>query len=775
MKHKRTGPLGGLLLVGLLSSSGQGQDTKAKTLVEWTFGEGPGWAGWSANGQIRASRFEPGLVRFETGSDDPQLLSPVFELKSTSNQQWVEIDLDAAGPGAGELFYTNTTTGRYGGLDQKWSTPLAIAASGPQVLTAWPFWGRLGRIVRLRFDPPDGSMLRLRAIRIVGLEAPASDPRWSFGDGNDAWRSMYAAKLERSATGLKLTAQRPAALIITPVIPFDASARSMLRLKVRSSDDRFVGFHWAGQDQDGLYGEPIALPAGEADVSMDLRSFPQWTGTITHLALSFGSAEGSKFTLREMAVEANEPAKPFVRARRFSFDRPINRAGNRALLHIALEHAGGPPAPPGRATLTTDERCTPDEPSLPVPMISKGQQVVLTRRLLLNSAGETTITLSWSGQSIARTLRVDEPLREGQAQTRPADGYDVPPPRPVRTAYQIGVYYFPGWSPDQMNRWELQEDYPEREPVLGWYAEGKPEVADWHIKWAIENGLSFFIYDWYWRDGKENLTAGLNDGFLKARYRDQFKFALMWANHPPFADHSPEQLLAVTDYWLEHYFRRSNYLTIDGQPYVSFFAPGQLLSGLGSEEKVRATFEAMRRRVREAGLAGLHIAACGGAEPAAAELFKRCGFDSITAYNYVRTVGVTRQSAYRAYLAGHVDIWRAMDSAVLPYTPLLTVNWDARPWHGPRTEQRFARNTADFAECLQRLKSHLDERKQRVAILEAWNEWGEGSFLEPNASFGFKDLEAIREVFCEPGAWPLNLGPADVGLDGRYDLRRSRR
>lgn len=62
-----------------------------------------------------------------------------------------------------------------------------------------------------------------------------------------------------------------------------------------------------------------------------------------------------------------------------------------------------------------------------------------------------------------------------------------------------------------MDRWQKQAEFPERDSLLGWYDEGLPEVADWHIKWAVENGISL-LYDEL-RDGKEVLAAGLNDGF----------------------------------------------------------------------------------------------------------------------------------------------------------------------------------------------------------------------------------------------------------------------
>ncbi len=66
----------------------------------------------------------------------------------------------------------------------------------------------------------------------------------------------------------------------------------------------------------------------------------------------------------------------------------------------------------------------------------------------------------------------------------------------MRGPYEVGAYYFPGWH--DASRWQPLQRFPERRPVLGWYREGDPEVADWQIKWAVEHGITFFAYDWYW-------------------------------------------------------------------------------------------------------------------------------------------------------------------------------------------------------------------------------------------------------------------------------------
>ncbi len=80
-------------------------------------------------------------------------------------------------------------------------------------------------------------------------------------------------------------------------------------------------------------------------------------------------------------------------------------------------------------------------------------------------------------------------------------------PRPAKTKYLVGAHYFPGWKegthfvpwPGETQAWGWYkiEPYLNRTPLLGYYDEGSPEVADWEIKWALEHGISYFVYCWY--------------------------------------------------------------------------------------------------------------------------------------------------------------------------------------------------------------------------------------------------------------------------------------
>jgi len=665
------------------------QTTRPAVLKAWTFDKPGDLQGWSVGGDIRNLQARSDGLHFETTGTDPILISPLFDAVAATNNQVVVVEMACDLLVAGELYYTNKTEGRYGGFEPDWMTTAFLPAAGKpgevQSIVIWPFWQKLGRIIRLRLDPPTGATCRLVSIRIEDDSGQASPSRaWDFTQGKlDTWRPMYglAALDAKPGRPLELRAPTSQGVLLTAVQPFDAASRPILRIRAVGEPD--VAFYWVTREGKGVLGTSVLLPSaartlsGKSEAVVDLRTEPAWKGTVTHIGVGPSERDVRLWKLGlEPATKASAPAP-----RRFGMERPI-----------------------------------------------KAKEAAY-----------------------------------------------VPTPTPVQSDYDIGVYYFPGWAPDRpdgtSSRWEKQAAFPERDPVLGWYREGDPEVADWHIKWAVENGIRFFIYDWYWRDGKVTLQEGLHDGLLKARYRDMLKFCIMWANHPPFSNHTKEQFIQVADYWVERYLRLPNYYCIDGRPYVSFFHVGELRKCFGTDEKLADALAAMRQRVRDAGLPGLYIVICGDASKPSQEWAKKVGFDAVTAYNYWPAGAVTTQSPYEPFIRAHEDIWRsARKAGVIRYIPLLTSNWDARPWHGPFTNARFGRTTARLEAGLRRMRAFLDETGDKVGILEAWNEWGEGSYIEPNREFGFGDLEAIRRTFARPGDWPVNIGPQDVGL-GPYDVR----
>ncbi|MCX7008012.1 MAG: glycoside hydrolase family 99-like domain-containing protein, partial [Kiritimatiellaeota bacterium] len=458
-----------------------------------------------------------------------------------------------------------------------------------------------------------------------------------------------------------------------------------------------------------------------------------------------------------------------LKVRSFATIEALPRAGLPATLLARVANTGGTVAKNLRATLTLPDGVQAVAAAQPA-ALAVGEETEFSWKLAVPQpvSGAATLVLAADGAdgapaqaTLAFTPRI----------AVPQTGY-VPEPKPVLGPFEVGVYYFPGWHTPE--RWQPLQGFPERRPVLGWYREGDPEVADWQIKWAVEHGITYFVYDWYWSQGAKHLEHGLHDAYFKSRYHHLLKFCLLWANHNPPKTSSLADCRAVARYWIENYFRRPEHLTVDGKPVMIIFSPHRLSDDLGSAH-VKEALDAMRAECRAAGLPGLHLVACVGnasqAQQCAAE-----GYDAVTAYNWPG-LGRTTDDKYAPFetlVPAYRKNWETIRAeSPIPIAPLpVCGGWDSRPWHGDNNLVRYGRTPELFKRHLQDAKEFLlqpESHGSKLLLVEAWNEWGEGSYIEPHREFGFGFLDAIRGVFTSAPAQHDDVTPADAGL-GPYDL-----
>jgi hypothetical protein len=88
--------------------------------------------------------------------------------------------------------------------------------------------------------------------------------------------------------------------------------------------------------------------------------------------------------------------------------------------------------------------------------------------------------------------------------------------------------------------------------------------------------------------------------------------------------------------------------------------------------------------------------------------------------------------------------------------PAITVGWDRRPWEDPSKPQtqavyypdRTPLQTTDFVrQAIRWLNDHADKTtKERILLLYAWNENGEGGYLTPTKGLGDTYLKAVGNV-----------------------------
>ena len=283
------------------------------------------------------------------------------------------------------------------------------------------------------------------------------------------------------------------------------------------------------------------------------------------------------------------------------------------------------------------------------------------------------------------------------------------------------------------------------------------------IDFAAENGLSFFAFDWYYPEGPDKETP-LNTGlklYLDAPNRDRLEFCLLVANHGGFRIR-PADWETVCAKWIQ-LFKNKQHLCVGGKPLLIFFSPRELLSAFGGPEGVRKAFDSLRDKATSAGLAGVSIAACSTPGPlhnwSNLEELANAGFDLFTGYNYH---GHPRRSnekiqAFRTMMEGHQDIWdRFAARNIRPYIPVVTVGWDKRPWEDAKTtatqDYYYPDRTAPLVEeFVSDAVNWLDQHPQstvpeRLILLYAWNENGEGGYLTPTKSMGEYYLKAVSRA-----------------------------
>ena len=387
---------------------------------------------------------------------------------------------------------------------------------------------------------------------------------------------------------------------------------------------------------------------------------------------------------------------------------------------------------------------------------------------------------------------------------------------------KIYAYYFPNWHVDERNEqwhgkgwteWNVLKcalprfeghDQPKK-PLWGYLDESDPKVMEKKIDFAIENGVDGFIFDWYWVDGKPYRPKCIENGFLKAENCEKTEFALMLCNHDPISAHptprtprncplgsskiTKEEFRKITDYCIDKYFARKNYIRIDGKLYFAVFSLGKFVQDLGGFESAKAEIAAFREKVRKAGLGEIHFSAIDNQGAVLRKLLndEQVDTDAVTKqggkvendFDAIKisasVLGVNSFSTHMNPLPqtnnfpkASFDDWvkvfenhcKNRNTAYgVDYNLCVTVGWDS----SPRTVQSdvyedvgypftkiIVGNTPEKVKGLFEIAKNIYEQEDCTAkciFIHSFNEWTEGAYIEPDEKYGDGIAKAIKQVF----------------------------
>lgn len=368
---------------------------------------------------------------------------------------------------------------------------------------------------------------------------------------------------------------------------------------------------------------------------------------------------------------------------------------------------------------------------------------------------------------------------------------------------EVVSYYFGNYHLDKRNEERLGKGWSEwtlvkeatprfeghqqpKVPLWGYTDEANPKDMVQKIDAAAEYGVDVFLFDWYYYDDGPFLERTIDEGFLKAENCEKIKFALMWANHdwveifPKYKDVpseliypgrvSPETFDKICDLVIEKYFKQPNYWKIDGKPYFSIYELTKFAENFGSFEATKDAIERFRKKTQAAGFPDLHLNAVYWGRPNIpgeatltdpVKIIEGLGFDTVTSYVWIHHVPLNElETDFNWVRDEYMKHWdNARSSFSIPYIPNASVGWDSSPrtcqdepygnWGYPFTNTISNNTPENFKKALEIIKERIlaDPSCPRIMNINCWNEWTEGSYLEPDTVNGYGYLEAVRDVF----------------------------
>ena len=324
---------------------------------------------------------------------------------------------------------------------------------------------------------------------------------------------------------------------------------------------------------------------------------------------------------------------------------------------------------------------------------------------------------------------------------------------------------------------------------LGFYDLRLNEVREAQAKMANEYGIEGFCYWHYWLgNGKRVLERPFNEVLQSGK--PDFPFCLGWANHSwsnktwQKSKHFTkeitflEQIYPGDEDYILHFntilpaFKDRRYITVDGKPLFLIFAPEDI-------PNVSHFIELWQYLAKKNGLKGIHFVARISSIPKLSlkntslkdeshdryQKYLDIGFDAINSdtqrYAEAKAGGfwVKALRAVMRMTIGNLFAYRYDYETIMKYFhneeekrecvyPQIIPRLDRTPRSGKdariydnSTPEKFENSIKD---ALKLVENKNDEHK--IIFLQAWNEWGEGNYMEPDLKYGKKYLEALQRA-----------------------------
>jgi len=344
----------------------------------------------------------------------------------------------------------------------------------------------------------------------------------------------------------------------------------------------------------------------------------------------------------------------------------------------------------------------------------------------------------------------------------PSDYVSAPTPVKPEGDLEVGMQMYSMWHENHWG-WDWITAYPDRIPYLGLYAEGKPEVADWTIKWQTEHGFTYRTEIFSRAIDNKNQPVKLPtrynamyDGFMNAKYKNDIKFAVMWSGISASTFGGMEDLKNnIIPHFMENFFNQPNYMIKDNKPVVFMYGAQNFINVLGGLDKAEEAMKYWEEECKKAGFDGIILVPDGtsntfiGTAPSFAQ-----GYVYSYTWGYNARSTKTQLEQNDAYFATGANVVGSV-----------SMGWGRNPWTEKNEGEIFA-TPETIKGVIEGLKDRFAkmENPTNMIILTCWDEYGEGHFFNPTRVHGFEYLNAVRDAVTTLGQKTSEELPTARGL-----------
>lgn len=350
--------------------------------------------------------------------------------------------------------------------------------------------------------------------------------------------------------------------------------------------------------------------------------------------------------------------------------------------------------------------------------------------------------------------------------------------------FQTIAYYLPQYHPTEENdKWwgqgftewtnvtrakPLFEHHrqPRLPADLGFYDLRLPEVRERQAALAREYGVSAFCYYYYWFDGQRVLHRPLDE--VLASGKPDFPFMICWANEPWSRnwDGGNREVLMPQTYgagWVEKFatdiapvLRDPRYFRFHGKPILLIYRFLHIPDRLAAVRKLRA-------KLRQLGVGDVYLC-----------LNRTFIEEGATYPDNPRDFGVDHYVDFPPHRVPSIKVHDQLNGLVPHFEgkvfdyetvvqimgalraenptnthPAVMAGWDNTARRLSRANAFHGATPAKLRRWLRQLVVHQQNAPSRtgeLVFINAWNEWAEGTYLEPDRDFGRGWLEAVSSA-----------------------------